>query len=173
MNHNRVQNLTRSAVVAAIYVALTLGIAPISYGPVQFRVAEILNLLAFFNPIYIVAVSVGCFISNLFSPFGLYDVLFGTAHTTLALILIWKSRNLVLSSFWPAILSFIIAFELNLVLNTPFLETWLYVGVSEIIITTLIAVPIFSILRQSGFLQRFIIAPEFNKWPKTADHTLY
>ena len=172
MNQNRVQNLTRSALVAAIYVILTLGIAPISYGPVQFRIAEILNLLAFFNPIYIIAVSVGCFISNLFSPFGLYDVFFGTLHTALALILIWKSRNLILASFWPAILSFIIAFELNLVLNTPFLETWIYVGFSEIIITTLIAVPVFTILRQSGFLQRFIIAAEFNKWPKTADRTI-
>lgn len=172
MNHNHVQNLTRSALVAAIYVVLTLGIAPISYGPVQFRVAEILNLLAFFNPIYIVAVSVGCFISNLFSPFGLYDVLFGTLHTALALILIWKSKNLVLASFWPAILSFIIAFELNLVLNTPFLETWIYVGVSEIIITTLIAVPVFTILRQSGFLQRFIVAPKFNKEPKPAHRSI-
>ncbi|NLB23531.1 MAG: QueT transporter family protein [Clostridium sp.] len=172
MNHNHVQNLTRSALVAAIYVVLTLGIAPISYGPVQFRVAEILNLLAFFNPIYIVAVSVGCFISNLFSPFGLYDVFFGTLHTALALILIWKSKNLVLASFWPAILSFIIAFELNLVLNTPFLETWIYVGVSEIIITTLIAVPVFTILRQSGFLQRFIVAPKFNKEPKPAHRSI-
>ena len=49
MNNNRIRNLTVSAVVAAIYVILTLGIAPISYGPIQFRVSEILNLLAFFN----------------------------------------------------------------------------------------------------------------------------
>lgn len=171
MNHNRIQNLTRSAVVAAIYIILTLSIAPISYGPVQFRVSEILNLLAFFNPMYIIAVTLGCFISNLFSPFGLFDVVFGTAHTALSLILIWKSRNLILASLWPALLSFIIAWELNLVLNTPFLETWLYVGISEIIICTVIAVPVFMALRQTGFLHRYIMAPGFSKWPRTADHS--
>lgn len=165
MKTTQIQHLTKSAVVAAIYVILTLGIAPISYGPLQFRVAEVLNLLAFFNPVYIIGVTLGCFISNLNSPFGLYDVIFGTFHTFVSLILIWKTRRLVAASVWPAILSFIIAYELMLVINTPFLETWFYVGVSEIIICTLIGVPVFHLLHRSGFLRRYIMAEGFTKWP--------
>lgn len=163
MRNNSVQTLTRSAAVAAIYVILTLAVAPFSYGPIQFRLAEILNLLAFFNPIYIFAVTLGCFISNLFSPFGLYDVFFGTLHTFLSLLLIWRSRRLFTASLWPAVLSFIIAWELKLVIGSPFWETWLYVALSEIIICTVIAAAVFMVLRRSGFLEKYIQAPYFDK----------
>ncbi len=165
MKSSHIQNLTKSAVVAAVYVVLTLAVAPISYGPIQFRVAEILNLLAFFNPIYIIAVTLGCFISNLNSPFGLYDVVFGTAHTFLSVLFIWRSRRLITASLWPALLSVIIALELNLVLATPILETWFYVALSEIIICTLIGVPVVYLLHRSGFLRRYIMIPGFAKWP--------
>ena len=37
--------------IAAMYVVLTLALAPISYGPVQFRVSELLKPLVLFNPI--------------------------------------------------------------------------------------------------------------------------
>lgn len=168
MKPSQIQNLTKSAVVAAVYVVLTLAIAPISYGPIQFRVAEILNLLAFFNPVYIIAVTLGCFISNLNSPFGLYDVVFGTLHTFISVFLIWKSRRLITGSLWPALLSIIIALELNLVLATPVLETWFYVALSEIIICTLIGVPVIYLLHRSGFLRRYIMIPCFAKWPDSS-----
>lgn len=114
---------------------------------------------------YIAAVTLGCFISNLFSPFGLFDVVFGTLHTFLSLILIWKTRHLITASLWPAVLSLIIAVELKLVLNTPVIETWLYVAVSEIMICTVISIPIYLMLKQTGFLPRYIISDQFDKWP--------
>ena len=44
MDRPRIQTrkLALAAVVAAAYAALTLGLAPISYGAVQFRVSEVL-----------------------------------------------------------------------------------------------------------------------------------
>jgi hypothetical protein len=44
------RNLTLAAVVAALYAAVTLLFAPISYGPVQFRVSEALTLLPVLFP---------------------------------------------------------------------------------------------------------------------------
>lgn len=158
------QDLAKIAVVASIYVVLTLAVAPFGYGPIQFRFAEILNLLAFFNPIYILAVTLGCFISNLFSPFGIYDVVFGTLHTFVSLVLIWKSRRILTASLWPAVFSFIIAFELKLVINVPFFETWLFVGLSELIITSVIAVPIMWFINQTGLIRGFIQARQDDKW---------
>ncbi len=60
------KNITKIAIVAGVYVALTIFLAPISHGPIQFRVSEVLNLLVFINPIFGFGLVLGCFISNLF-----------------------------------------------------------------------------------------------------------
>ena len=39
-NHSKLLKLAVSAVVAAVYAALTIALAPISYGPIQFRVLK-------------------------------------------------------------------------------------------------------------------------------------
>ncbi len=51
MNNFSTGKLARAAVVAALYVILTLTppFSAISYGPVQFRIAECLCVLAFFT----------------------------------------------------------------------------------------------------------------------------
>lgn len=58
------------AVVAAAYAALTIYLAPASYGPVQFRFAEILKPLVIWEPQLIPAFVLGNFLGNLFSPFA-------------------------------------------------------------------------------------------------------
>ena len=45
-----VRKMALAAVVAAIYASLTMFLAPISYGPIQLRVSEILCILPFFFP---------------------------------------------------------------------------------------------------------------------------
>lgn len=164
MKHFTSLDLAKIALIASLYFVLTLAIAPFGFGPIQFRFAEILNLLAFFNPIYIIAVTLGCFISNLFSPFGIYDVFFGTLHTLISVLLIWKTKRILTASVWPAICSFIIAFELQLVLNVPFLETWFFVGLSELIICTVIAVPVMWFINKTGFIRDFIQVRTHKKW---------
>ena len=79
-----VRKLTRCAVVAAIYVALCLGLAPFSYGAIQVRVAEALCLLPIFGPEYILGVTLGCALANLLGS-TMVDVVFGTVATFLAL----------------------------------------------------------------------------------------
>ena len=57
--------IVRSSVIAALYAALTLVLAPVAYGPVQFRVSEALTILPLFFPEAIPGLFVGCFIANI------------------------------------------------------------------------------------------------------------
>ena len=82
-----IKNITLLSLIAALYVVLSLVLAPISFGIVQFRIAEVLVLLCFFKKEFCISLVVGCFITNLFSPFGL-DILFGTLHTLISVIFI-------------------------------------------------------------------------------------
>ena len=91
-----VRDLTLSAVLAAVYAALTLFLPVPQYGPVHVRFAEALTVLPFFYPAATPGLFVGCVIANLFSPFIL-DVLFGSLATLLACI--WTGR---LNNRWLA-----------------------------------------------------------------------
>ena len=58
--------LAYGAAIAAIYVTLTMVFAPISFGPIQFRISEILCVLPFFTPAAVPGLFLGCFLANLF-----------------------------------------------------------------------------------------------------------
>ena len=73
-----------AAVIAAVYAVLTLAIAPIAYGQVQFRITEVLCILPFFFPFSVWGLFIGCIIANLASMYGLADVVFGSLATLLA-----------------------------------------------------------------------------------------
>ena len=89
-SHTR--RMVRCAMIAAVYAVLCLILAPFSYGAVQVRVAEMLTLLPVFGAEYIVGVTLGCFLANLFGS-TLPDVVFGTAATLLACLFTYKLRN--------------------------------------------------------------------------------
>lgn len=91
--HASVQRLVRCAVIAAVYVVLCLVLAPFSYGAVQVRIAEALCLLPVFGAEYIIGVTLGCFLANLFGS-TIIDVIFGTLATLLACLFTYRLRNL-------------------------------------------------------------------------------
>lgn len=97
------KNLARLAIVAAMYVVLTLAVAPLSFGAVQFRFSEVLVLLCFYRKDYAPALILGCFIANLFSPFGLYDIIFGTLATAVAVIPMYYMKNIFLAAVLPVV----------------------------------------------------------------------
>ncbi len=57
-----------AGVVGALYVVLSLAVAPLAYGPLQFRLGEVLKPLVIRYPVTIPAFVVGVGIVNLFSP---------------------------------------------------------------------------------------------------------
>ena len=92
-----VKKIAYSAVVAAMYFALTLLLQPISFGPVQFRLSEALVMLPYIMPESILGITIGCAAANAFSTFPVYDVIFGSLATLIAGILTSKIKNAWLS----------------------------------------------------------------------------
>lgn len=68
--------------------ALTLCLP--AYGAIQVRLSEAFTVLPFLFPAAVPGVAVGCLVANLLSPYGLIDVVCGTAATLLAAL--WTSR---------------------------------------------------------------------------------
>lgn len=150
MNKFEVKDLSRQAIVAALYVAITLSISPIASGPIQFRISEVMNLLAFYNPMNAIGVVIGVFISNMFSPLGAADLIFGTLHSAISLYFISKSKNLWIASIWPAVFAFIIGYELSVIAGFGTIAIMTaQVMLSEIIIMTIIGVPLFKLLEKN------------------------
>ena len=82
----RTLRLAVSAVIAASYAALTIALAPISYGPVQFRVSEALTVLPFLMPGTVWGLWAGCILANLYTG-SVIDIVFGSLATLLAALL--------------------------------------------------------------------------------------
>ncbi len=59
--------------MAAAYAVLTIALAPISYGPIQFRVASLLTPLALVSPVMGLGLAIGVGLGNITSPFGAWD----------------------------------------------------------------------------------------------------
>ena len=76
--------LCRVGVIAALYTAFNYAFAPFSFGSLQFRPAEALCILPLIFPESVWALFIGCILSNLLSPFFVYDVVFGSLATLLA-----------------------------------------------------------------------------------------
>ena len=89
MRKNSVRELTMSAMLGAIYAVLTM-VLPNQYLGMQIRLAEALTVLPFLFPSATPGLFVGCLIANLLSPYGLLDVVAGSAATLLACL--WTQR---------------------------------------------------------------------------------
>lgn len=130
--------MAKTAIIAALYVALTLISYPFSYGMIQFRISEVLMLLCFYNKRYTTSCVIGCLIANLFS-FNLIDCIFGTLATFLACITMSKIKNRYISSLMPVLFNaVIIGLELYFYLDLPLIYSMLGVAVGEIVVVTII-----------------------------------
>ena len=78
------KRLCRAGVIAALYVALTYAFMPFAFGPFQVRPAEALCILPLFFPEAVPALYIGCMLSNLASPYFVYDVFVGSLVTLFA-----------------------------------------------------------------------------------------
>ena len=63
------QKVVRVAMIAALYAVLTVALAPISYGPIQFRISEFLKIFVLYDPWLALGIGIGTLFANLASPF--------------------------------------------------------------------------------------------------------
>lgn len=151
-----VQRLVRIAAVAALYAVLTLLIAPIAYGAVQFRLSELLVLLCFYNRDYRWSMVLGCAVANLFSPLGIYDVVFGTFATLLTVLCVYRCRNLLVATLFPTLFCVIVGLELTVLSALPFWITTLTVMAGEFAVVTVAGYPLFRLLEKNKTLMQLI-----------------
>lgn len=153
-----IKKLTRQAVVAAIYVVLTIALAPFGYGPIQFRLSEILAILPFFNSEYILAITVGCFISNIASTVGSVDMIVGTFQTLICAYIMSKMKNLYLACIVPILGMVLIALEIFFMMPNPtgFFVILIELMCSEFIVIYIIGIPIFYILNRNEKIKKLL-----------------
>ena len=103
MRRFSVRDLTLAAMVAALYTVMGYfaNIFGLDFGVVQFRFAEALTVLPFLFPAAAPGLVVGCFLTNLLSPFGPLDWLFGTLATAIAAWLTMKMPKWYLAALPP------------------------------------------------------------------------
>ena len=120
------RDIISNALIAAIYVVLTLITYPVSFLGIQFRIAEVMVLLCFFRKDYAIGLVLGCAIANLTSTIGLVDVGFGTLATLLTCLCVMFCKQLAIACIFPVLFNgFIVGFELWKFLGEPF---WMSVG---------------------------------------------
>ena len=80
---NKTRVLCAAAVVGAAYAVMTVALAPISYGAMQFRVSEALCIMPLFIPGTAWGLAAGCIIANLMTG-NIFDIIFGSLATLAA-----------------------------------------------------------------------------------------
>lgn len=130
---NKSNMITKQAMIAAIYAAVSLALAPITFGTVQARISEALTLLPVFGAQNIIGITLGCFITNLVGVFtganilGWLDIIFGTMATLVAGFFTYSLRKvrlgkLPLAAAIPPIIlnAAVVGMELCIVINGGF-----------------------------------------------------
>ena len=110
MKHLTTRQITTAALVGALYVVLSYfgNIFGLTYGPIQCRFAEALTVLPFLFPAATPGLFVGCLIANLLSPYGLLDVVAGSAATLIACLWTQSLRNRWLAPLPPVVCNAVI-----------------------------------------------------------------
>ena len=152
---NKTNKIARIGIISAIYCILTLALGSISYGPIQFRISEILMFLPLLSKDYIISLTLGCFLANLIGPYGVPDIIFGTLATLISCILVYITPSifgkgkytLLIASIWPTIINaLIIGWMLYKFVGLPFIISSLEVALGEFVVITIIGLPIFKIV---------------------------
>ena len=100
----RTRYMTRAAIIAALYAATTLLLAPFSFGAVQLRVSEAMCLLPVLMPAAVPGLTIGCLIANLLGSGVWYDIIFGTLATFLAAVITRKLAGRTFAASLPPVI---------------------------------------------------------------------
>ena len=149
-------------IAAGLYAAITLLTSSFAYGPVQFRVAEALSVLCCFEPTLVVGITLGCFVSNIFSTVSALDMIFGTLATLLASLCMTKCRRMWQTVLPNVVLNGLIIGALIAWTSAPdaFLEMFLIngaqVAVGELAVMLVLGLPLYGYLKKSGLVARLL-----------------
>ena len=151
MKKTSTKYITQAALIAAVYAAVTLALAPISYANIQLRVAEALTVLPAIFPSAIPGLFIGCILSNTLGPgAGILDIIFGSLATLLAAWLSYKLRkHTYLVPLPPVIVNaVIVGYVVSFVNNLPLVLTMLQVGAGQRIACYALGLPLLMLVKK-------------------------
>ena len=93
MKNKKALFITQAAVIAALYVVLVVILNYISFGPIQFRVAEALTILPYFTPAAIPGLFIGCILANVIGGAVIWDIIFGSIATLIGAVFTYLLRK--------------------------------------------------------------------------------
>jgi uncharacterized membrane protein len=135
-----------AGVVGALYVVLSLLVAPLAYGPIQFRLGEVLKPLVIKYPATIPAFAVGVGMVNLFTPqTGVLELVLMPIVNLVGGTLCWFMARRIDGIVGTYIASLVIALViaagvatvLHFAAGLPYLVAFASVAVSEIVLLLL------------------------------------
>ena len=157
---NRNRNLTRAAIIAALYVVLThmqnILVPNSASFAIQCRVSEALCVLALITPAAIPGLTVGCLLFNITFAAALpLDWILGTLATFLATFTMWRFRNLRICSYplpamvMPALTNaFLVGWELTVYIGGAFALNAFYVALGELIVMFTLGSVLYFLIRK-------------------------
>ncbi|KUK14500.1 MAG: QueT transporter family protein [Synergistetes bacterium] len=126
------RGIVKVAIVGSLYAALTIVLAPISYGPIQVRVAEALVVLPYIRRSYMWGLFGGCIIANIYGGLGIWDVIGGSLCTLVAGFLTSLMPKPILAPLPPiAVNAFGVSLYLHYLFNLPYWLTVAYIALGE------------------------------------------
>lgn len=164
-----VKFLTQSAVIAALYAALTHLQNVILPGSatwaIQMRMSEALCVLAFFTPAAIPGLSLGCLLFNLTFAYTLpLDFVVGTLATFLAALVMWKTRAVTVKGYpllgmlMPAIANaLLVGWELTVYIGGGFVINAVYVALGELAVLLVAGTALYYAIVKRGLQSRFAV----------------
>lgn len=157
-----VRQITFAALVGALYVTLCYfsNIFGCTFGVFQFRFAEALTVLPFLCPTAAWGLFAGCILTNLLSPYGLPDLIFGSLATLVAGLLTARCGSKWLAPLPPVICNGLIVGALLAWSETGFTAAFpgafafnaLSVGVAELVVCYVLGLPLLEVLSKSRVL---------------------
>ncbi len=145
-----IKGMVIGAIIAALYVVLSAIFAPISFGPVQVRIAESLTLLPILTPMAIPGVFIGCLVSNILFSGAILDVVLGSLASLVAAFLTYKFKsNKYIAAFFPVIINaVVVAFVLKITLGAPYFLTAFTILIGQGISCYLLGIPLVKLLEK-------------------------
>lgn len=131
--------ITQAAMIAALYVVLTLFINTfnLASGAIQIRISEALCVLPIFTPAAIPGLFIGCVISNILTSATIWDIVFGSLATLIgAFGTYWLRKTKFVFTLPPVVANmFVVPLVLKLALRLE--DAWWFllvtIGIGEII----------------------------------------
>lgn len=154
MKRTKTQFLAEAAMIAALYVVVTILLAPFGFGEIQLRVSEALTILPVFTPAAIPGLFIGCLLGNILSGAIVLDIIVGSIATLIGAVGTYMLRQHKLIAPIAPILAnallvpFVLKYGYSVLLPIPLMM--LTVGIGELISCGIFGIGLMRILEKTG-----------------------